>query len=59
MRTAPTTSASIVVELGKNEVVTLLQENAGTANGHQWSKIRRANNTEGYVATIYLTKCGT
>ena len=59
MRTAPTTSASIVVELGKNEVVTLLQENAGTANGYQWSKIRRANNTEGYVATTYLTKCGT
>ncbi len=59
MRTAPTTSGSIIVELGKNEVVTLLQENAGTANGYQWSKIRRANNTEGYVATIYLTKCGT
>lgn len=59
MRNAPSTSAGIVVELGKNEVVTLLQENAGTADGYQWSKIRRANNSEGYVATIYLKKCGT
>lgn len=59
MRNAPSTSASIVVELGKNEVVTLLQENVGTANGYQWSKIRRANNSEGYVATMYLKKCGT
>lgn len=41
------------------EIVTLLVGNAGNANGMQWSKVKRENGSEGFVATQYLTKCGT
>lgn len=50
---------NILVTLGAGEVVTLIQENAGTANNYTWSKIKRSNGQEGYVAKNYLKKCGT
>lgn len=50
---------NILVTLGENEVVTLVTENAGTENGYTWSKIKRSNGQEGYVAKNYLKKCGT
>ncbi len=59
LRNSPNIGDNIVVTLGENEVVTLIQENAGTANGYTWSKIRRSNGQEGYVAKDYLKKCGT
>ncbi len=57
LRATPSTSASILATLSKNEVVTLLQWNSATANGYQWSKIQLSNGTVGYVASQYLVSC--
>ena len=51
-------SNNIVATLSKDEVVTLIEEDSGEADNYKWSKIKRANGSEGYVASIYLTKCG-
>ena len=48
---------NILVVLSKDEIVTLIEENSGTANNYTWAKIKRANGTEGYVANEFLTKC--
>lgn len=50
---------NIISVLTPNEVVTLVQDNAGTANGHTWVKIKRANGSEGFVAKEFIKKCGT
>ncbi len=52
-------SGNILGVLSKDEIVTLIEENSGTANNYIWSKIKRANGTEGYVANEFLTKCNT
>ena len=58
MRSEPRiSSGNIVATLAKDEVVTVIENNAGEANGYVWSKIKRANNSEGYVAREFLNKC--
>lgn len=57
-RNQPTTSSSSKTTLAKNETVTVIEFNAHTANNYTWAKVRRSNGQEGYVANIYLTKCG-
>ena len=57
LRSNPSTSSSILATLAKDVVVTLLNWNAGTANGHDWAKIRLANGTEGYIAREYIKPC--
>lgn len=57
-RSEPTTSSAQKSTLAKNETVTVIELNAANNNGYTWAKVRRANGTEGYVANIYLTKCG-
>ncbi len=57
LRSDPTTSASSIGTLSFNEVVTVENFNAGSADGYNWAKIKRANGTTGYVANKYLTKC--
>lgn len=58
-RTGVGTNHASMGSFAHREVVTLLVGNAGNANGLQWSKVKRENGAEGYVATTYLTKCGT
>jgi len=43
--------------LSKNEIVTVLEFNAGQVGEYKWAKITRANGTIGYVANKYLIKC--
>lgn len=57
LRKSPTTDDAIVAELSQYEVVTMLQENAGTNNGYTWAKVKRSNGDEGYVATEFIQKC--
>lgn len=59
VRKEPSTSATILGSLNRDEVVTLLNWDAGTANGYDWAKIRLVNGTEGYIAKIYLKPCNT
>ncbi len=57
LRQSPTTSASIIATLQKNEVVTVLQFNAATANNLQWAKVQLSNGNVGYIANKYLAPC--
>lgn len=57
LRQAPTTSASILGTLKKNEVVTVLEFNVGTANNLQWAKVQLSNGNVGYIANKYLAPC--
>ncbi len=50
---------NIIVTLSKDEIVTVIVQDAGTSDGYKWSKIKRANGTEGYIAQEFLTKCNT
>ena len=50
-------SNNIIGTLAKDEVVTVLVENAGESNGYVWTKIQRANGVQGYIANEFLTKC--
>ena len=43
--------------LSFNEIVTVLELNAGNADGYNWAQVTRANGTTGYVANQYLVKC--
>lgn len=48
------TNSSVATSVGKDEKVTVLQKNAGSANGYNWDKIVTSNGIEGYIANIYL-----
>ncbi len=48
------TGYSIVTALGKDTKVTVLQKNAGQANGFNWDKIVTLEGLEGYMANTYL-----
>lgn len=54
-----TTSASVVTKLSKGTAVTILQENAGTADGYTWDKIVTSDGLNGYIANKYLNKGNT
>ena len=54
LRERPTTSSGRIATLNLNEFVTVLELECTNADGYSWSKIRRSNNTEGYVATCYI-----
>lgn len=56
LRSAATTSSSIVTELGKGTTVTVMQENVANANGYTWDKIVTSEGLEGYIANNYLIK---
>jgi len=58
-RSEPTTSSSSKGTFAKNETVTVISFNTANNNGYTWAKVKRANGAEGYVANMYLTKCGT
>lgn len=49
-------SATSIGTLSKNEIVTVIELNAGEADGYTWAKVTRANGTTGYVANKYLVK---
>ena len=57
LRQSPTTSSSILGTLKKNEVVTVLEFNAGTSNNLQWAKVQISNGNVGYIANKYLAPC--
>ena len=57
LRATPSTSASILATLSKNEVVTLLEWNSATANDLKWARIQLSNGNIGYVANKYLLPC--
>lgn len=57
LRATPSTSASIVSTLSKNEVVTLLEWCSANVDGLEWARIQLSNGTVGYVANKYLVSC--
>lgn len=57
IRQNPSTTSSILAYPAKNEVVTLLEWNAGTANNYEWAKVKTVNGTVGYIANKYLAAC--
>ena len=56
MRNGIGVTAEKITTLSKNEIVTVLELNAGEADGYTWAKITRANGTTGYMANKYLVK---
>ena len=54
IRSGVGTNHSIVASLPKETKVTVLQKNAGAANGFNWDKIVVGNGLEGYIANTYL-----
>ena len=48
------TNYSIVTSLPKGTKVTVLQKNAGAANGFNWDKIVVGSGLQGYIANTYL-----
>ena len=50
-------SAEAIGTLSKNEIVTVVELNAGEVGELAWAKITRANGVTGYVANKYLIKC--
>ncbi len=59
LRERPTTNSSKLATLRLNEFVTVLELECAHADGYSWSKIRRSNNSEGYVATCYIDPANT
>lgn len=57
LREGPTTGAKRLATLSLNEIVTVLEYNAGEADGYSWAHIERANGQKGYVANCYVTPC--
>ena len=56
LRTGIGTSHGIVTTLNTGDLVTIIQKNAGTANGFTWDKIVTSSGLEGYIANTYLTE---
>lgn len=56
IRSQATTSSSVVTTCKKGTTVTVMQENAATADGYTWDKIVTSEGLEGYVANQYLNK---
>lgn len=57
LRSSATVNSAAVATLELNEIVTVENINAGSADGYTWAKIKRSNGTTGYVASKYLKKC--
>lgn len=57
LRSSATVNSSPIATLELNEIVTVENINAGSADGYTWAKIKRSNGTTGYVASNYLKKC--
>ncbi len=56
LRSGIGTSYSIVTSLNTGDLVTIIQKNAGEANGYVWDKIVTSSGLEGYIANTYLTE---
>lgn len=55
IRSGVGTGNPVVTGLRKNAKVTVLQKNAGSANGYNWDKIVTNDGLNGYIANVYLT----
>lgn len=53
LREKPTTKAKIILEIPKGKSVKILEDDAGTKNGYEWSKVEYLNYV-GYVAKEFL-----
>ena len=53
LREKPTTKAKIILEIPKGKSVKILEDDAGTKNGYEWSKAEYLNYV-GYVAKEFL-----
>lgn len=54
IRSGVGTNYPIVTSLPKDTKVTVLQKNAGSANGYNWDRIVVGSGLEGYIANVYL-----
>lgn len=54
VRSGVGTGNSVVTAVSKDTKVTVLQKNAGNANGYDWDKIVTSDGLEGYIANTYL-----
>lgn len=57
LRSQPTTKASKVTTLSKNEIVKVIQFNCANSDGYDWAQVELSNGTKGYVANKYLLPC--
>lgn len=55
VRLGNSTSAQPVGTVSAPQIVTVLNWNAGTADGHDWAQIQRSDGLRGYVAKDYLS----
>ncbi len=55
MRSAPSTTAGVVSQLNKPEIVNVLNWNAATAGGYSWAQVARSSGQSGFVAKNYLS----
>ena len=58
-RSGPGTGYTSLGRLNKDIVVNMIEENVGTANGYNWSKVSTESGQVGYVAREYLTQVNT
>lgn len=60
VRTQPSTSGTILATLYTlDEVIAVIERECATNNGIKWDKVKLSNGIIGYMASEYLTPCGT
>lgn len=60
VRSTPSTSgAKVDLISGRDTVVAVLERKTANANGLDWDKVKLANGKTGYIASKYLSPCGT
>ena len=52
LRAKKGTNSTILVEIPKGKTVEILEDNAGKANGYEWSKVKYQTKTEGYTGYV-------
>jgi len=55
VRSAPTTSGTILAKLKKYTITTRIEKNTSYENGYYWDKVKLSDGTVGYIVTNYLS----
>jgi len=55
VRSAPSTSGTILATLKEYTIATRIEKNSSYANGYYWDKVKLSDGTIGYIVTNYLS----